>query len=86
MAGCIKSDPRFPGVDQLILEYAKHAKHKCETLRTDDDVFDVWSDFVVAGEQVTGFEPVRSDNPDNQKHCSNLFLCLYVLHLPDQLR
>ncbi|MCK4833871.1 MAG: hypothetical protein KAT12_03805 [Gammaproteobacteria bacterium] len=65
MAGCIKSDPRFPGVDQLILEYAKHAKHKCETLRTDDDVFDVWSDFVVAGEQVTGFEPVRSDNPDN---------------------
>ena len=60
MAGCIKSDPRFPGVDQLILEYAKNARHKCETLRTDDDIFDVWSDFVVAGEEVTNFLPVDS--------------------------
>ncbi len=57
MAGCIKNDPRFPGLDQLILEYAKVARHKCETLRTDDDIFDVWSDFVVAGEEVTGFNP-----------------------------
>ncbi len=58
MASCIKRDPRFPGVDQLILEYAKKARHKCETLRTDDDVFDVWSNFVVAGEGVTNFQPV----------------------------
>jgi len=58
MAGCIKTDPRFPGVDQLILEYAKTARHKCETLRTDDDIFDVWSNFVVAGESVTDFEAV----------------------------
>ena len=57
MAGCIKNDPRFPGVDQLILEYAKAARRKCETLRTDDDIFDVWSDFVVAGEAVTDFIP-----------------------------
>ena len=57
MAGCIKNDPRFPGLDQLILEYAKAARHKCETLRTDDDIFDVWSDFVVAGEEVTDFNP-----------------------------
>jgi len=57
MAGCIMSDPRFPGLDQLILEYAKNAKRKCETLRTDDDIYDVWSDFVVAGEAVTEFEP-----------------------------
>ena len=58
MASCIKSDPRFPGVDQLILKYAKNARHKCETLRTDNDIFDVWSDFVVAGEAVTEFLPV----------------------------
>ena len=57
MAGCIKSDLRFPGVDQLILEYAKAARHKCETLRTDNDVIDVWSDFVVAGEAITDFIP-----------------------------
>ena len=60
MTGCIKKDPRFPGLDQLILDYAKVARHKCETLRTDDDIFDVWSDFVVAGEEVTNFNPEHS--------------------------
>jgi hypothetical protein len=57
MATCIKSDPRFPDLDLLILEYAKFARRKCETLRTDDDIFDVWSNFVVAGEEVTNFIP-----------------------------
>ena len=64
MAGCIKNDPRFPGVDKLILEYAKAAKRKCETLRTDDNIFDVWSDFVVAGEEVTDFLPEHNATPD----------------------
>ena len=64
MCGCIRNDSRFAGVDELILEYAKHARRKCETLRTDDDIFDVWSDFVVAGEAVSDFEPVElSDHP-----------------------
>jgi hypothetical protein len=57
MVGCIKDDPRFPALEQLILDYAKAARRKCETLRTDDDIFDVWSDFVVAGEEVTDFTP-----------------------------
>lgn len=61
MAACLKNDPRFPGLDQLILDYAEVAKRKCETLRTDHDIFDVWSDFVVAGEEVTGFKPVHTD-------------------------
>jgi hypothetical protein len=60
MANCIKSDPRFPGVDLLILEYAKKARHKCETLRTDEEIFDVWSNFVVAGEAVTDFQLIET--------------------------
>jgi hypothetical protein len=60
MTACIRDDPRFPGVDQLILEYAQAARRKCETLRTDDDIFDVWSDFVVAGEAVTEFIPEQN--------------------------
>ena len=56
MASCIRKDPRFPGLDQLLLEYATTARRKCETLRTDDDIYDVWSNFVVAGESVTDFE------------------------------
>jgi hypothetical protein len=57
MSSCVKSDPRFTGLSQLILDYAKAARQKCETLRTDDNIFDVWSDFVVAGEEVTNFKP-----------------------------
>jgi len=56
MASCIGSDPRFPGMDQMIYEYARAARRKCETLRTDKDIYDVWSDFVVAGEAVTNIE------------------------------
>lgn len=59
MISFIKQDARFEGVEDLILEYAKTARRKCEILRTDDDIFDVWSDFVVAGEEITHFEPVQ---------------------------
>ena len=39
------------------MEFASAAKRKCETLRTDPDIFDVWSSFVVAGERLLGAEP-----------------------------
>ena len=65
MAECIKQDPRFQGLDQLILEYATAARRKCETLRTDADIYDVWSDFVVAGEEITNFIPRPSNTGDN---------------------
>ena len=59
MIDCLINDPRFQGLDQLILEYAKDARRKCETLRTDENIFDVWSDFVVAGEEITYFNPIE---------------------------
>jgi len=57
MASCFENDPRFNGINELILKYAETARSKCETLRTDDDVFDVWSNFVVAGEDIVAFPP-----------------------------
>jgi hypothetical protein len=63
MSRCVSGDPRFPGLDTFILELAEAAKLKCETLRTDKDIYDVWSNFVVAGESVTDFIPV--DAPDD---------------------
>ena len=54
----------FEGLDHLIKEYAKAARCKCETLRTDDDIFDIWADFVVAGEAITDFEPAVVDIGD----------------------
>ena len=61
MARCIKDDPRFPRMDELITQYASAARRKCETLRTDNGIYDVWSDFVVAGEAITEFIPTAAD-------------------------
>jgi hypothetical protein len=47
----------FAGVEPLVLEYAAAARVKCETLRTDPDVFETWTTFVVAGEKIVNFEP-----------------------------
>lgn len=58
MTDSIKEDSRFAGLEPLILNYALTAKYKCETLRTDDNVLDVWSDFVVAGEAIIDFSPL----------------------------
>jgi len=47
----------FAGIDRLVRTYAQAAKVKVETLRTDPDIFDVWTTFVVAGECLAAFEP-----------------------------
>lgn len=57
MTKCFLQDTRFQGLEPLIKQYARSARIKCETLRTDEKIFDVWTDFVVAGEKITLFEP-----------------------------
>jgi len=47
----------FIGIDGLLADLSRAAKAKCETLRTDEDVFDVWSEFAVASEALSDFEP-----------------------------
>ena len=56
------AQPLFPGIEALIWNFAKAAKINCETLRDDPDIFEVWSDFVVAGEKLSGFGPDRATN------------------------
>jgi hypothetical protein len=55
MKSVFARSPLFDGVDALIDEFVRTAKIKCETLRTDSDIFDVWSSFVVASERLTTF-------------------------------
>lgn len=58
--------PAFSGLTPLVNAFAQAAKTKCETLRTDDDVFETWTSFVVAGERLLGygtrFEEARDDD------------------------
>lgn len=49
--------PLFQGITDIIESFAASAKRKCETLRTDPDIFTVWPEFVVAGERLTAVEP-----------------------------
>lgn len=57
LSGTLARQPIFAGVEPLIRDYAGAAKVKCETLRTEPDIFDVWASFVVAGERLSAFEP-----------------------------
>lgn len=47
----------FVGIETPVREFATAARIKTETLRTDPDIFDVWSRFVTAGERLAAFEP-----------------------------
>lgn len=54
--------PMFAGVDRLVRELARTAKVKCETLRTDPEIFDVWTSFVVSCERLADFQPLCDAN------------------------
>jgi hypothetical protein len=49
--------PMFAGVEALLREFARAARVKCETLRTDPDIFDVWASIVAAAERLAEFRP-----------------------------
>jgi hypothetical protein len=56
--------PAFSGIGRRIAEFAQAAKVKSETLRTDPDIFDVWTTFVVSAEHLSAFEPrLAADAP-----------------------
>ena len=49
--------PLFDGIAAPVLDFACAARIKTETLRTDPDIFDVWSQLVTAGERLANFTP-----------------------------
>lgn len=49
--------PLFHGIDKYVVQFSAAAKNKCETLRTDEHIFDLWADFVVASRQLAAFPP-----------------------------
>jgi hypothetical protein len=52
----------FKGVDELIRQFATAAKLKCETLRTDPVIFDIWPRFAVAREKLVQIGPEEKNN------------------------
>ena len=63
--------PAFSNIELPIRDFAQAAKIKAETLRTDPDIFDVWTQLVTAAERLANFAPqsnARSAGNENPKH------------------
>jgi len=57
----------FPDIEPRVRDLADAAKRKCETLRTDPVVFEVWPAFVVAGERLCRLEPALPRNASKKQ-------------------
>ena len=64
MAATFATTPLFRGVEPLVFDFARIAKIKCETLRTDPDIFDVWAEFVTASERLAALVPALGPAAD----------------------
>lgn len=54
--------PEFNGISDLVSSYANAARHECETMKSDRDIFDIWPKFIAAGEQLGQFQLVAEPN------------------------
>ena len=57
MIATLSQIPLFTGIAAPVLDFACAARTKTETLRTDPDIFEVWSQLVSAGERLANFAP-----------------------------
>ena len=66
MTAAFGNSALFHVVEDDIAALCEAAKVKCETLRTDEAVFDIWTDFAVAGEHLSAFAPrlVNAPTPE----------------------
>lgn len=72
MVDHIGSLPMFSGLEPIVREFAQDARIKTETLRTDKDIFEVWSNLVTAGERLANFKPLMTseENEDERRRAS----------------
>ena len=64
LADSVGRSPAFPDLAPRVREFAQAARTKAETLRTDDDVFEVWTGFVTAGERLVACKPQLRETAD----------------------
>ncbi|MBX2839786.1 MAG: hypothetical protein KTR35_23215 [Gammaproteobacteria bacterium] len=68
--------PEFAGIAELVENYATAARDECETMKSDDCIFDIWPKFVASGEDLGGVTPTL------QPGCSRE--CQYVMDKAQQ--
>jgi hypothetical protein len=58
--------PAFAGIETSVGEFANAAKIKTETLRSDPDIFEVWTTFAASAERLDDFEPRLATEPSTR--------------------
>lgn len=61
LSTALEASPEFPGIRNRVRVFADLAKVKCETLRTDEDIFDVWARFTVSAERMCALQTSTSN-------------------------
>jgi hypothetical protein len=61
MVEAFQDSQYFIGIEASTRQFAGAAKLKCETLRTDPVIFDVWPKFAVAGEKLLKIGPLEKN-------------------------
>ena len=87
MAATFSATHLFQGVAPLALEFTRIAKIKCETLRTDPDIFDVWAEFVTASERLAALVPALGPAADESTRqlATDGLLAVCIQHEMDHL-
>ena len=57
MAESVEHLAPFNGIELLIDEFKQAAKLECETMKSDPVIFEIWPQFVAAGEALLAFSP-----------------------------
>jgi len=63
--------PMFPSIEPVIRDFARAAREKVETLRTDPDIFDIWAELVAAGERLASFTPMLSAGGEHEQRVAS---------------
>ena len=61
----------FSNLDAIVDTYATAAKHESETMKSDANIFEIWPQFIAAGEALAMYQPAIQPNSSRK--------CLYVL-------
>lgn len=72
MIESFSSIPAFTDIEGPVLDLAAAAKVKTETLRTDNDIFDVWARMVTAGERLADVDWHHGPNSNSMPFTYNL--------------
>ena len=56
----------FAALPDYVIAYSRAAELESETMKTDSDIFSVWPEFVVTGDDLEAFEPERAMTKENR--------------------